>query len=93
MQYCSQSPFGCKKETNCTLICLVSGTGVVEYKWKRDGKPIDSDDIIISNNVLVVTPRAKKDYGEYKCEASNSAGSASSCRITLTEIKDEDGEY
>ncbi|XP_078380297.1 scavenger receptor cysteine-rich domain-containing protein DMBT1-like [Oculina patagonica] len=90
MLYCSPSPVVCKKETNCTLICLVSGTGVVKYSWTRNGKPIDFYDVIISNSVLVVTPRAREDYGEYKCEASSSSGNASSCRITLTEMKEED---
>ena len=72
-------------------------TGAVEYHWTKGGKSIDSDKIMISNNVLVVTPRAKNDYGVFGCQASNSADNTSSCRITLTEMKDKDedeeGEY
>ena len=66
------------------------GTRAVEYHWTKDGKSINSDHVIISNNVLIVTPQAKKDYGEFECKAFYSASNASSCMITLTEMKDED---
>lgn len=66
------------------------GSEAIEYHWTKHGKSINSDRVIISNNVLIVTPQAKNDYGEFECKAFYSSSNASSCRITLTEMKDED---
>ena len=92
MQYCSPSPFVCKQGSNCTLICLVSGTEVVKYNWTKDEKPIDADNVFISNNILNFTPHGQKDYGVFVCKAFNGAANVT-CSITLTENENEDGEH
>ena len=48
----------------------------VRYTWTKNGKPLTGNDVTIIDNVLVVTPRAEKDYGVHVCKATNSAGSA-----------------
>ncbi len=56
----------------------------VHYTWTKNSQPLTGDDVILIDNVLVVTPRAKEDYGTYVCKATNSAGSAK-YEITLQE--------
>ncbi len=56
----------------------------VRYTWTKDGKPLTGNDVTIIDNVLVVTPRAEKDYGVHVCTATNSAGNAE-YEITLKE--------
>lgn len=56
----------------------------VRYTWTKNSQPLTGDDVILIDNVLVVTPRAEDDYGVYVCKATNSAGSAE-YEITLKE--------
>ena len=58
----------------------------VQYTWTKNGQPLTSDNVIINDNVLIVTPHAKKDYGVHACNATNSAGNAE-FEITLREEK------
>ncbi len=62
----------------------MSSDKAVHYTWTKDGQPLTGDDVILIDNVLVVTPRVEKDYGVYMCKATNSAGSAE-YEITLRE--------
>ena len=58
----------------------------VRYTWTKSGQPLTGNNVIINDNVVIVTPRAKEDYGVHVCKATNSAGSAE-YEITLKEEK------
>ena len=53
------------------LVCSLNQT----VRWKKDGKIIvDNENNKIFENVLVVTSKDDKDYGEYFCELTNFKG-------------------
>ena len=56
----------------------------VQYNWTKNSQPVTGNDVIMIDNVLIVTPRAEEDYGVYVCKATNSVGSAQ-YNITLKE--------
>ncbi|XP_078380608.1 leucine-rich repeats and immunoglobulin-like domains protein 3 isoform X2 [Oculina patagonica] len=72
----STSTVICKLGTTCSLFCYMSSNGYVRYNWAKNGKPMTGNDVTIMDNVLIITPRSKEDYGVHVCKASNSAGSA-----------------
>ena len=74
----------CNLETICSLFCYMSSDEPVQYTWTKNGQPVTGNDVIMVDNVLIVTPRAEEDYGVYVCEATNSAGSVE-YEITLKE--------
>ena len=58
-------------------MCLATNPLPVNYKWTKDGDEVhDSDNVKVHNNILVVTPRQRKDFGVYVCHVSNIAGNA-----------------
>ena len=65
----------CKLNTTCSLFCYLSSDEPVQYNWTKNGQPLTGDDVMIVENVLIVTPRKEDDYGVYVCQATNSAGS------------------
>ncbi|XP_078362802.1 scavenger receptor cysteine-rich domain superfamily protein-like [Oculina patagonica] len=70
----SSNNISCDRKTKCTLFCHASSNGPVRYTWTKDGKPLNRSDVIIINNVLVIKPRTKGDYGLYVCKVENEAG-------------------
>lgn len=66
------------------------GTPEPGFQWFKDDKPISAGgrfDISqsVSGFTLVIKGCEVEDGGEYKCEASNKAGSVSTaCKITVT---------
>ena len=74
----------CERQTLCSLNCRATSEYAVTYTWVRNGEVLDSDNVQVMNNSVVVRPRSEQDYGAYVCNASNSFGSTT-YRITLTE--------
>lgn len=72
------------------LACRAMGTPEPGFQWFKDYKPISAGgrfDISqsVSGFTLVIKDCQVEDAGEYKCEATNKAGSVStSCKITVT---------
>ena len=72
------------------LACRAMGTPEPGFQWFKDDKPISAGgrfDISqsVSGFTLVIKDCQVEDAGEYKCEATNKAGSVStSCKITVT---------
>lgn len=71
----SSNTISCDRQTKCILFCYASSKGPVRYTWAKDGKSLNSSDVIIINNALVINPRTKGDYGLYVCKVENEAGS------------------
>ncbi|KAL9981261.1 hypothetical protein ACROYT_G009938 [Oculina patagonica] len=83
-QNISSNTISCDRQTKCTLFCHASSKGPVRYTWTKDGKSLKSSDAIIVNNVLVINPRTKGDYGLYVCKVENEAGGVE-LEINVTE--------
>lgn len=72
------------------LACRAMGTPEPGFQWYKDDKPISAGgrfDISqsVSGFTLVIKECQVDDSGEYKCEATNKAGSVStSAKITVT---------
>ena len=72
------------------LACRAMGTPEPGFQWYKGDKPISAEgrfDISqsVSGFTLVIKDCQVEDAGEYKCEATNKAGSVStSCKITVT---------
>lgn len=72
------------------LACRAMGTPEPGFQWFKDGKPISSEGRFnisqsVSGFTLVIKDCQVEDSGEYKCEATNKAGSVStSAKITVT---------
>ena len=59
------------------VMCLATNPLPIHYKWTKDGEEVhNSDNVKVHNNILVVTPRQRKDFGVYVCHVSNIAGNA-----------------
>ena len=74
----------CERQTLCLLSCHAISDTPFNYSWTKNGQVPVGDDIKIMNNSIVLTPQDAKDYGEYKCHATNSFGSTAH-KITLSE--------
>lgn len=72
------------------LACRAMGTPEPGFQWFKDDKPVSAGgrfDInqSVSGFTLVIKDCQVEDTGEYKCEATNKAGSVStSAKITVT---------
>ena len=67
--------------TRTSLICSVSvGSHPLEFRWTRNGKPIESRNIEVANlkssSMINFDPITSEDGGEYKCTVKNSVGTA-----------------
>ena len=59
------------------VMCSVNNPHPVHFKWTKDGEEmLDSENVKVHNNILVVTPRQLKDFGVYVCHVSSIAGKA-----------------
>nr|CRZ24661.1 BMA-UNC-89, isoform b [Brugia malayi] len=74
--------------------CRVVGVPVPEVKWFRDGEEVKSDEHVRieslpdGTNRLVIDSVSVEDQGNYRCEATNSAGSMSSkAPLTVHEVE------
>ena len=69
------------------LVCEAEGFPVPLVTWTKDGKLLQSS---TSETDFVIHDATKKDRGHYKCDASNSAGTASYTVTVEVTIK---GDY
>ena len=69
------------------LVCEAEGFPVPLVTWTKDGKLLQNS---TSETDFVIHDATKKDQGHYKCDASNSAGTASYTVTVEVTIK---GDY
>ncbi|PFX30132.1 Neuropilin-1 [Stylophora pistillata] len=77
----------CEKQTPCLLSCQATSYIPFNFSWTKDGEVPTGDNMKLSNNSIIVTPRNRRDYGDYLCHATNSFGSTE-YKITLLAPKD-----
>ena len=64
------------------LVCEAQGFPIPLVTWTKDGKLLQSR---TNETYFVIHDATKKDGGNYKCDASNSAGTASyTVKVTIT---------
>ncbi|XP_048588277.1 hemicentin-2 isoform X2 [Nematostella vectensis] len=68
-----------------SLTCSALGVPAPQITWSRPGQVSTSVSGNQATSELSLTPRSSRDFGEYVCAASNSAGSADA-RIALIEL-------
>lgn len=84
-----------KEDSPAELECVVKGEPFPTLKWFKDGEPIDAGDIHFKQTLFpdgtatLTLPSARiTDAGQYKCEATNPSGKASTeapLRVVLAE--------
>lgn len=75
------------KDISVTLEAEYTGTPNPEVKWFKNGKEIDSKDIVTKDTVtrLVIKQTTKKTTGKYEIRVVNEAGEArTSGSVTIT---------
>lgn len=75
------------KDISVALEAEYTGTPNPEVKWFKNGKEIDSKDIVTKDNVtrLVIKQTTKKTTGKYEIRVVNEAGEArTSGSVTIT---------
>lgn len=81
----TRKEIGARVGQKTNLQCFASNTFPINYTWTKDGSSVvDGDNIVVHNNILIVTPKRSNDFGVYVCNLANLAGTAS-YSIKLTE--------
>ena len=64
------------------LFCEAKGYPLPHITWSKNGKLLPSSD---NGTQFIIHETSKKDAGDYRCEASNSVGTARySCSVEIT---------
>lgn len=66
-----------------TISCYATGAQPIKYRWSRPEGSIDSSNVEIYNNVLVVKVKTAKDYGKYMCHVTNLRNKSASYTLEI----------
>ena len=70
--------------SNVTLKCTATGSGTLNYQWRRVSGSLPSNGRVRGNGNLDLFNIVVSDSGQYYCEVDNGGDSVSSMRVQVT---------